>query len=79
MDRRIKFIDHTKWYHIESLKKYYKNEGKSLIRQDLQGKLYNIVKFRSGWSFIIFVVNPKNKRLKYLTADALNEIGCIAV
>lgn len=75
MDRRIKFIDRNKWYHIESLKKHFKKEGAKGIQYDINEKPYEVILFRSGFCTTTFVVHPKTKRLKYLTIEALKELG----
>lgn len=76
MNRKINVIDSTKWYHLETLKKYF--IGHSIIKRtdtDINGKEFTFIQFKKLWGNHIFIVHPKTKRLRKNTYDALVEAG----
>lgn len=75
MKRKIEFVDSGKWYHLETLKKFFKNRLCTFDTNiDVNGEPYDVVKFRKGWNYSVFVVHPKNKRIKYASVESVAEI-----
>ena len=76
MNRKIKQIDHNKWYHLESLKKYFVNyKMQTNIQRGNNDKEFTFVTFKRLWNEYIFITHPKTKRLKYITPAVYTEVG----
>lgn len=77
MKRTINFIDGAKWYHFETLKKYFKgfDVDKSIIT-DAEEKAFTMILFKRRWQRFKFFVHPKHKRLKSVDSyEVCEEIG----
>ena len=76
MNRKIKQIDLNKWYHLESLKKYFVNfKMKTVVKRDNTNKEFTFVKFGYLFEEFAFITHPKTKRLKRVTPAAFAEVG----
>ena len=76
MNRKIKQIDPNKWYHLESLKKYFSDcKMQTDVRRNDNNKEFTFVTFKCLWLNYVFITHPKTKRLKRITPAALAEIG----
>lgn len=78
MNRTLKRIDDKKWYHLETLKKYYVGRQMQIVsHRDNANKEFTFVNFKRLWSETFFIVHPKTKRLRLPTTDAYIEIGFV--
>ena len=76
MNRKIKQIDLNKWYHLESLKKYFVNfKMKTVVKRDNTNKEFTFVTFEFLWIKYTFITHPKTKRLKQVSPEAFTEVG----
>ena len=78
MKRILKTIDHRKWYHLETLKKFYNNYKIECIEQnDAEGKQFTFVIFKYLWREHAYMMHPKTKRIKFLTNEVYNEVNYV--
>ena len=78
MNRTLKRIDEQKWYHLETLKKYYVGrQMQTISHRDNNGKEFTFVNFKRLWNDALFIVHPKTKRLRWATLDAHREVGFV--
>ena len=76
MNRKIKQIDPNKWYHLESLKKYFSDcKMQTDVQRNDNDKEFTFVKFGYLFEEFAFITHPKTKRLKYITRAAYEEVG----
>lgn len=76
MNRKIKQIDYHKWYHLESLKKYFVDyKMQTGIQKDDNDEEFTFVTFEFLWSKYTFITHPKTKRLKQISPEAFTEVG----
>ena len=76
MNRKIKQIDYNKWYHLESLKKYFAGyKMRTGIQKDDNDKEFTFVTFEFLWGKYKFITHPKTKRLKHISPEAFTEVG----
>lgn len=76
MNRTLKYIDVQKWYHLETLKKFY--AGKQMRVEsckDNNNKEFTFINFKILWGEARFIMHPKTKRLKYITPAVYTEVG----
>lgn len=76
MNRKIKQIDYHKWYHLESLKKYFVDyKMRTGIQRDDNDEEFTFVTFEFLWIKYTFITHPKTKRLKQVSPEAFTEVG----
>lgn len=76
MNRTLKHIEVQKWYHLETLKKFYADWQMQLIPQiDNNNNEFTFVSFKHLWKDSCFIMHPKTKRLRLVTLDAYREVG----
>lgn len=77
MNRTLTQIDEQKWYHLETLKKYYVDRQIHFEshRNNNNDEEFTFVRFKRAWRDILFVMHPKTKRFKCATLEALREVG----
>lgn len=76
MNRKIKQIDINKWYHLESLKKYFVDcKMKTVVQRDNNNNEFTFVIFERLFGEYIFITHPKTKRLRSITHATYEEVG----
>lgn len=75
MNRTLKYIDVQKWYHLETLKKFY--AGKQMRVEsckDNNNKEFTFINFKILWGEARFIMHPKTKRFRLANIDTYREI-----
>lgn len=76
MNRTLKYIDVQKWYHLETLKKFYAGtQMRVLSHKDNNNKEFTFINFKILWGETRFIMHPKTKRFRLVSKDAYKEIG----
>lgn len=75
MKRTVYSIDPDKWYHLETLKKYYKDYKVEQHDQvNDRGIKFTVIIFSQLFISYDYISHPKTGRFKYITQNTLKEI-----